>query len=59
LLQVQVSLALETSKEAEAKINRPKVKFGQNVAMEVATVTATNSATKIKRIMWQVSWFVS
>jgi phage antirepressor YoqD-like protein len=56
---VQVSLALETSKEAEAKINRPKVKFGQNVAMEVATVTATNSATKIKRIMWQVSWFVS
>ena len=56
---MQVSLALETSKEAEAKINRPKVKFGQSVAMEVATVTATNSAAKIKRITWQVSWFVS
>jgi hypothetical protein len=31
------------------------VKFGQNAAMEVATVTATNSAAKIKRITWKIN----
>jgi hypothetical protein len=39
----------------QAKISRPEVKFGQNAAMEVATVTATNSAAKIKRITWKIN----